>query len=323
MESMPIVVVTGCEHDDEEGEDDEGKEEEEEEEDRNNHHFPLLAGLSSTVDCALLCKWHRCLQASFGQYYIAHFNLVEPNFWWHLYASLAVPFHDVDREADRTKRDIRALFEHVNVGFQGFITFRSVSKPSGSRNETIGQTKKQLPIKLLGNLNKREAYSFFLLSLELLLLLFLLLPLLPLLLLLVLCLCFCCFAVFAFAAFVHLVLVCCFVHLSLSCEVLAAFAACVVFFPFSLLCFFRRSLVFLFLLCCSGWISSINDGLTVCPCNLTMLGAAVPLHVLEILYPCLRPLCPCAPKSFELRTPTNFMNTGHQEFYEPVGPKVL
>lgn len=118
-------------------------------------------------------------------------------------------------------------------------------------------------------------------------------------------------------------LVCCFVHLSLSCEVLAAFAACVVFFPFSLLCFFRRSLVFLFLLCCSGWISSINDGLTVCPCNLTMLGAAVPLHVLEILYPCLRPLCPCAPKSFELRTPTNFMNTGHQEFYEPVGPKVL
>ena len=121
-----------------------------------------------------------------------------------------------------------------------------------------------------------------------------------------LCLCSCCFAVFAFAAFVHLVLFCCFVHLSLSCEVLAAFAACVVFFPFCLLCFFRRSLVFLFLLCRSG-------GLTVCPC---MLGAAVPLHVLEILYPCLRPLCPCAPKSFELRTPTNFMNTGHQEFYD-------
>ena len=186
----------------------------------------------------------------------------------------------------------------------------------------------------------------FLLLLVLLLLLLLLFGALPLLLLLwrICCFCFCvcfaAFAAFAFAASAHLYsvfLLLSFVHLSFfslvhlfcgscclvaSCAVLAAFAW-VVIFPFCLLCFSQRFYCFCFLLlCCSGQISSMRDGLTLCPCNLPMLAAPVPLHVLQILLLCLRPLFPC----FLVLAPfvPNFFNEHKtQKFYELNASKVL
>ena len=157
-----------------------------------------------------------------------------------------------------------------------------------------------------------------------------------LLLLLRLLCCFCCFrfccfcslSVFLLLSFVHLSFFslvhlfcgsCCLVA---SCAVLAAFAW-VVIFPFCLLCFSQRFYCFCFLLlCCSGQISSMRDGLTLCPCNLPMLAAPVPLHVLQILLLCLRPLFPC----FLILAPfvPNFFNEHKtQKFYELNASKVL
>ena len=133
---------------------------------KNGHHFPLLAVLSSTVDCALLRKWHRCLQASFGQYYVAHFNLVEPS-WWHLYPSLAVPFHDADREDYRTFLTLMGQSETLGLClnmwmwvFKGSSHLGQWSNYQDQGMRRSAKRKHNFPSNVLGNLNKREGYSF-------------------------------------------------------------------------------------------------------------------------------------------------------------------